>query len=218
MLIKWIVCEVAESSKERFSDAQQQWAEVAGLDGFLGQVGGWDVKTPGHACHVALWDSLEQYQTFMAGAHDAIVRKNAQADTYDAIAVALFEAVWEMPGQGGDLARALALGTVLRVADCAVRDDRRGHFLEVQRSVWIPGMAQAEGMLGGVFSQLRAANTRYLVATFWGDREAHARYVSECLPRLRAQAEVERDVEPLDAHLVQLEPSWRVLSTSNQGR
>jgi heme-degrading monooxygenase HmoA len=218
MLIKWIVCDVAESKKERFCHAQQQWAEVAGLDGFLGQVGGWDVKTPGHACLVALWDSPEQYQTFMAGAHEAIVRKNAQADTYDAIAVALFEAVWEMPGQCGSLARALALGTVLRVADCAVRDDRREHFLEVQRSVWMPGMAQAEGMLGGVFSQLRAANTRYLVATLWEDREAHARYVGECWPRLRAQAQVERDVERLDAHLVQLEPSWRVLSTSNLGR
>ena len=217
MLIKWIVCEVAASKKERFSHAQQQWAEAAGLDGFLGQVGGWDIQAPGHACLVALWDSPEQYQTFMAGAHEAIVRKSAQAGTYDAIAVALFEALWEMPGQCG-LPRALALGTVLRVADCAVRDDRREHFLEVQRSVWMPGMAQAEGMLGGVFSQGRAANTRYLVATLWEDREAHARYVGECLPRLRAQAQVGRDVERLDAHLVQLEPSWRVLATSHLGR
>jgi heme-degrading monooxygenase HmoA len=214
MLIKWMVCEVAESKKEHFSSAQQRWAEAAGLDGFLGQVGGWDVKTPGHACLVALWDSPEQYQTFMAGAHEAIVRKSAQAGTYDAIAVALFEALWEMPGQCGGLSRALALGTVLRVADCAVRDDRREHFLEVQRSVWTPGMAQAAGMFGGAFSRSRAADTRYLVATLWEDRETHARYVGECLPRLRAQAQVERDVERLDARLVQLEPSWRVLPTS----
>jgi heme-degrading monooxygenase HmoA len=218
MLIKWIVCEVAESKKERFSHAQQQWADAAGLVGFLGQVGGWDVKTPGHACIVALWDGPEQYQTFMAGAHDAIVRKNAQVDTYDAIAVALFDAIGEMPGRCGGLPRALALGTVLRIADCAVRDDRREHFLEVQRSAWMPGMARAEGMLGGVFSQGRAGNTRYLVPTLWEDREAHARYVGECLPRLRAQAQVEGDVERLDAHLVQLEPSWRVLATSGLGR
>jgi hypothetical protein len=218
MLIKWIVCKVAGPKKEHFSHAQQQWAEAAGLDSFLGQVGGWGLQKPGHACIVALWDGPEQYQTFMAGAHDAIVRKNAQADTYDAIAVALFDAVGEMPGRCGGLPRALAVGTVLRIADCAVKDDRREHFLEVQRSVWMPGMAQAEGMLSGVLSQLRAANTRYLVATLREDREAHARYVGECLPRLGALAQVEQDVERLDAHLVQLEPPWRVLPTFNRRR
>ena len=82
----------------------------------------------------------------------------------------------------------------------------------------MPGMAQADGMLGGVFSRCRAADTRYLVTTLWEDREAHARYVEECLPRLRGQAQVECDVERLDAHLVQLESSWRVLATSGLGR
>jgi heme-degrading monooxygenase HmoA len=217
MLGKWIVCEVAEEKEDRFSHAQEQWSEIAGLDGFLGQVGGWDARTPGRACIAALWADPKQYRAFMAGPHEDVVRESSQAATYDAIAVALFDVIGVMPGRCDSLNRALALGAVLRVADCAVRDDRREHLVEVQRSVWMPGMARADGMLGGVFGRVRGADARYLVATLWQDKEAHARYVAECLPRLRAEAEVERDVERLEGHLVHLEPPWRVLSTSDRG-
>jgi hypothetical protein len=39
MLIKWIMCNVPENKKVMFSQAQNK-----SLDGFLGQVGGWDIN------------------------------------------------------------------------------------------------------------------------------------------------------------------------------
>ncbi|EIJ82078.1 hypothetical protein PB1_04040 [Bacillus methanolicus PB1] len=44
MLIKWIMCNVPENKKEMFSQAQEQWAVLKSLDGFLGRVGGWDTN------------------------------------------------------------------------------------------------------------------------------------------------------------------------------
>src|SRR5262249_22146483 len=110
MLVKWIVCEVAESTRGQFSLAQEQWAAVAGLEGFVGQVGGWDITTACHACIMALWRSPESYQAFMTREHDAIARKNGQASTYDAITTSLFEGMWEMPGRASSLFEALRCG------------------------------------------------------------------------------------------------------------
>jgi heme-degrading monooxygenase HmoA len=217
MLVKWFVCEVAEPKKVRFSQAQEQWAAVASLEGLVGQVGGWDLKAAPHACIVALWRSPESYETFLTEEHDAIVRKSGQADTYDAIATSLFEALWEMPGRSPGLPQALASGGLLRAADCTVRAGRQDHFLEAQRSVWGPAMGASEGMLGGVFSRSKGADNRYLVTTFWTDRAAHDAYVRDRLPLLRSQAEVERDVERLEGRVHSLEPSWRVIPVGPEG-
>jgi heme-degrading monooxygenase HmoA len=211
MLVKWIVCEVAASNRARFSLAQEQWAAVAGLEGFAGQSGGWDLKAAAHACIIALWRGPESYQAFMTGEHDAIARKNGQADTYDAIKTSLFEVVWEMPGRASGLPEALRSGGILRTADCTVRPGRRERFLEVQRSLWTPAMSETDGMLGGVFNRLRGADNRYLVATFWKDRAAHEWYVANRLPRLRVEARVEQNVERMEGRVIALEPSWRVI-------
>ena len=65
---------------------------------------------------------------------------------------------------------------------------------------------------------MRGADDRYLVAAVWKDPESHARYVAERLPRLGAQAQVERDLESLDAHLVHLEPAWHAVRSRSDVR
>ncbi len=41
MIVKWIRCHVNEDNKEKFSTAQFYWSVLKGVDGFIGQVGGW---------------------------------------------------------------------------------------------------------------------------------------------------------------------------------
>jgi hypothetical protein len=213
MLVKWIVCEVAESKRAQFSLAQEQWAAVAGLEGFVGQVGGWNMTRACQACILALWRGPKSYEAFMTGEHDVIARKNAQADSYHAITTSLFEVVWEMPGRASSLLQALRCAGFLRTADCTVRAGRQEHFLEVQRCVWTPAMGETDGMLGGVFSRLRGGDRRYHVATFWTDQAAHEAYVANRLPHLRAKAHAEQDIERIEGRVICLERSWRVIAS-----
>jgi heme-degrading monooxygenase HmoA len=94
------------------------------------------------------------------------------------------------------------------VADCRVRPGRDDHFRDVQRTVWAPGMAEADGMLGGMFTQL--GDHRYLVTTGWRDAESHRRYVAERLPRLRERAGAAADLSAIRGHEVALMRSWLV--------
>ncbi len=49
MLIKWIKCQVPVPHKLSFSKAQETWTAVKGTEGFLGQIGGWDIHGPTEA-------------------------------------------------------------------------------------------------------------------------------------------------------------------------
>jgi heme-degrading monooxygenase HmoA len=214
MLLKWIVCQVARPNRDRFSQAQEQWAAVAGLEGFVAQVGGWDLGAECQACIAALWRDAASYGAFMTGEHEAIVRRNGQARTYDASTTALFEVLWEIPGWSPSLLSALGSGAIMRTADCVLRPGRQDHFLQVQQSLWAPAMDETEGMLGGVFGRSRGAGSRYLVATLWQDRAAHESYVENRLLDLRAQASVERDLERIEGRVIALERLWRVTAVS----
>jgi len=200
MLIKWIVCDVPAAKRAAFSAAQEAWSALAGAPGFVGQFGGWDQE--GRACIAGLWESRAAYAHFMAEIHDTITDRNAQADTYTAARVALFDAVMDvgapLPGAGGGL---------LRVADCRVSAGREAHFEEAQRSVWNPGMGGAPGMNGGVFARVCQ---RYLVLSRWEDAAVHDLYRVEIFPALHRRSGVTNDLEGIAGHLVDLEPVWAV--------
>ncbi|MBI4674990.1 MAG: YdbC family protein [Chloroflexi bacterium] len=211
MLIKWIVCCVPLTTRAEFAQAQCQWTPLSKLDGFLGQIGGWNSREPEQACILACWRDQAAYNAFMQNMHDAISDASAQHKTYDAIQVMLAEMVFPMTGKTAGLVAALPQGGVLRVADCIVSAERQAHFENVQRAVWTPAMAAADGMLGGAFSRVRAATPRYLVTSIWRDVAAHERYATIQAPILRQQADVEQDVQELRGYVVSLIPEWAVI-------
>ncbi|MFF2956067.1 DUF4937 domain-containing protein [Kitasatospora sp. NPDC057965] len=203
---KWIGCEVPEGGRGRFSDAQRAWAAIGDQPGLVGQVGGWD---GGCARVLGLWADEEAYGRFMRERHDAVVAASGQGGTYTAIVVGAGEVVLQMAGDAVDPRDALETAALLRVADCRIRPGRAGHFMDVQREVWAPGMAAAGGMLGGVVTRLDPQ--RYLVTTLWSGAAAHERYAAEQLPALRERAAVTDDLQALTGHLLPLEPAWTVL-------
>lgn len=214
MLLKWIVCEVAEEDREAFSVAQRSWAALRSVDGFLGQVGGWNVKSAGQACIVGLWADVGAYERFMREVHDSVFETSGQARTYRTIQVLLVDVLLDIEGSRPKLGAVLGDGGLLRVADCVLHPGRAAHFLEMQTSVWNPAMAAAGGMLAGVFGSVGREADHYLVCTMWQDVGVHQAYVDKILPALQERAAIGLDLRHITGHMVEVEPSWRVMPRS----
>lgn len=215
MLIKWIVCRVPAASREAFARGQAAWGKIAAAEGLVGQVGGFCAQDPEEACVLALWTSRGAYDRFMAHVHDAVTYRNEQARAYERIEVTLGASLLRMPGACPSLAEALRRAAALRVADCRIRPAAREHFVDMQLTTWAPGMAAADGMLGGAFSVAEDDPRRFLVTTLWAGEEAHAAYARDVLPGLRATASVDDDLERIVGRLVRLEPTWRVVGAAS---
>ncbi len=213
MLLKWIVCRVAADKAAAFSQAQRAWGACADAVGFLGQAGGF---AGDDACVAALWSDEPALAAFMAHLHDPIVAGTVQERTYESLETTPFRPLLRMRAASGARASlasvvdAVVDATVIRVADCRVRDGRADHFVDAQLRVWLPGMAAAPGMRGGFFSVSQEDPRRFLVVTGWDAAAAHDAYAKERVPELRAAASVDDDLESLRGHRVLCEPSWRV--------
>ncbi|GET23268.1 DUF4937 domain-containing protein [Prolixibacter denitrificans] len=212
MYIKWIVCQVKEGMKDAFSRAQEQWISTGQAEGFIAQVGGWNVQSENEACIIAFWESRGHAERFMVSLHDRVVEENRQSETYHAINVAYFDGLLEMEGQAASLVEAVRTGELLRIADCEVHSGRTEHFESVQQSVWLPAMQQAEGMLRGMFSKAEDGSNRYLVSTFWDTAVHHDHYQTEQVPLLRERASVTDDLHAITGKQVRLVKSWNVLA------
>ncbi len=210
-LLKWIVCQVPPELRNAFDQAQQQWQRLAAAAGFLGQIGGWDQRDPTQACILALWRDRAAYDRFMAQLHDDIVAQSDQRRTYTAIHVSMAEVLFPMPGAAPELGGALAMGNVLRVADCQVHSAQIDHFVTVQQQVWLSAMDPSDGMLGGCVSRTSVEDTHYLVTTLWDTMANHERYVVNQVPTLRTQAAVNDELMTLTGYVVALAPQWSVL-------
>jgi heme-degrading monooxygenase HmoA len=212
MLLKWIRCTVPARSREAFSHAQTRWSALRGVAGFRGQVGGWSAADPATACVLGLWRDRETYGSFMRDVHDRVADGSGQDRTYESISVVLCESRLEMRGLKPRIDEAVASAGFLRTADCRVRPGRSASFLQMQQSVWLPGLKAAGGMLAGSLAAIDGSDRRYLVATLWADEASHARYVRRDLEALRARAAVEADVDQIAGTFVELDPGWTVVA------
>ncbi len=211
MYIKWIVCNVKKELKKEFSKAQEKWISTQKAEGFIGQVGGWEVKNENMAYIISFWENKKSLECFMKKSHDKILFDSNQPDTYESISVVHFESVLEMEGSAGSLKDAIKLGKLLRVADCLVKFNRTKHFEKMQKTVWLPGMKKSEGMLGGLFSKAESNIPRYLVSTFWDSIEHHNNYVINKLPIFQSESKVEEDIDVIIGIQVLLKDAWRIM-------
>jgi heme-degrading monooxygenase HmoA len=91
MLAKMMTCHVHDNQKDVFSYKQQHWSALAHVDGFIGQLGGWNIDQPTEAFVLGLWDNEETYQDFMKNTHDSIFYKSGQETTYHHLDVDIFK-------------------------------------------------------------------------------------------------------------------------------
>ncbi len=223
MLAKLIVCRVHPESSAAFSVAQESWADLAPVPGFQGQLGGWhcsadsDVSSPDKVASAVVlgsWQNGAARDAFMANVHDGITDSSHQETTYQSCEVAAFELI-------GVAARSVppplvgpddqsAHGGILRLADCRLHPQRVAHFVNVQDTIWNPGMAAAPGFVRGGYWRHETDPQRFLVSTLWASAAAHDDYARTIMPQLRERADVDQDLLSIAGWRVELEPSWRV--------
>ena len=146
MYIKWIVCEVKNNSEKEFSAAQEQWVETQNSDGFIGQVGGWDINNKNTACIISFWENENSLNLFMKNIHDKIFFMNNQSKYYNSIKVDHFNSLLNMEGKLNTLIDVLNNGKLLRIGDYFVKKEKNEHFETVQKNIWLPGMKKIKGM------------------------------------------------------------------------
>jgi len=210
MLLKWIVCTVSDECKNSFSEKQQKWKEISSISGFLGQVGGWDLKAPDDACIVCLWQDQFSYKEFMEKEHDRIFLDNNQAAVFEKIEVTLLEPTSIMPGVHKNMLDCLHLAKAIRVADCFVIPEREEHFNQAEKQIWIPGMAQAQGMLAGSYNKALGKDVRYIVTTLWASLEEHNQYAQTLMPEMQKKSEVSHDIKRMLGRVIVLDDNWLV--------
>jgi len=212
MIIKVITCKVSEESKEDFFEEQKIWKALSPLNGFLGQVGGWSNKEPLTACIFAFWENQEAYQYFMEKAHDEILLHSNQSSTYKSIDVTLYEESVTIPGSEKKIIHAIEDSKYVRVAMAQVKPDHVDHFIDMQKTIWNPGMMVAEGFLGGSFAIPKKRMRDFLVFTCW---ENERFYVEKHFPVLVTSAKMQTHVQKIKGEELVLEEAWRVLPCNN---
>ncbi|WP_099156953.1 YdbC family protein [Virgibacillus ndiopensis] len=210
MLIKRILCNVNVNDARNFSEAQQKWNVLRDSKGFLGQIGGWSIKDTQTACIFSFWEDEEVYNYFMENEHDQVYVSSSQGSTFASINVDLFQKEFGISGSRQDIKAVVKHSNFFRTALSNVKKDRTNHFLEMQRTIWNPGMKQVEGMYGGEFARSLHHKRQFLVLTGWKDSASHQVYRSKYFPELRKIAEPEQDVKELDGEQFRVEESWRV--------
>lgn len=205
MLIKSIICKVSDEKKALFSAAQEQWSELNALNGFYGQIGGWDES---EACIVSLWGNMKMYQSFMNESHDMIINDNNQESTYTSCETELYQSLFDMAET--PFVEALAHSSFLRIAICDVKQESEKQFLHMQETVWNPGVTSAEGMMGGIVGKSLSSN-RYIVLSLWKDAAAHSQYVKEIFPQLLHTANPSQQVLHTEGKQTTLVSSWSIL-------
>ncbi|RBP03887.1 YdbC family protein [Rossellomorea aquimaris] len=217
MIIKAITCKVSEECKEDFFEEQKIWKALSPLNGFLGQVGGWSKKEPLTACIFAFWENQEAYKHFMDDAHDEIFFRSNQSSTYKSIDVSLYEENITIPGSEKRIIHALKKGKYVRMARVQVKPDHSDHFIEMQETIWNPGMSVAEGLLRRSFASSKKRMRDFLVFSCWKNERFHQEYVEKHFPVLVAATKIETDVQEIEGEELVLEEAWRVLPSNNGG-
>jgi len=219
MYVKLIRCRVALDLKERFSRGQLRWSGLAGVPGFVAQVGGWSRRD--EAVILAVWQDQPSYVAFMRDVHDAVFEGGEQPGSYHWSKVTLWPGVTAISGHPSvSSPRAWLDVEVLRLTRCVVPETaHRAHFEERQRRIWAPSMASNEGMRGGIFCRNEA---EYLVVTGWQTAASHTAWRHHTFPSAWGRAKDAESSRPLvvsgSSATLQLLPEWRVVACSIDDR
>lgn len=207
---KFIRYSVMPSLRERFSRAQEAWSVTANCEGFLNQCGGWDVKT-GDAIVLSSWTDSESLAKFMSENHDEIDKTSKQRETYKKCAVSHLRDALQIPSFD---TTPQSDAEFIRIASCDLKPDSEQRFLEIQETIWNPGMSSCKGMLGGTLMKDSTVKNRYLAVSFWKRVTDHLRYMNDVFPSVSQSANIAEHLESITSYRVLIERNWQIHSVT----
>lgn len=210
MIIKWTVCSVPVSERRVFSYRQRDWKRMARIKGFLGRIGGWNIKNPLEACTLTFFQDMDAYQLFVDRGHSDLIRLSESAERFSIIDSQVYQKENDIFGLSHEqvYASIADCGHLLKIGDCQVREEKKEDFLLMQCSVWNLGMANAPGMTTGLFAESVQDATRYLILTRWKSRGEYQAYEEHVLPKLLNWAYDDQVEEQFQGRLIRLVEDW----------
>jgi len=91
MFLKHIFCTIKPENRLAFSEAQRAWSKTRESEGFLIQIGGWNLSHPNEAVILSFWKNKSFLDDFMNNSHDDIFYQSNQLETYENIIISYFE-------------------------------------------------------------------------------------------------------------------------------
>ncbi len=210
MHIKRIICEVKEGFEKEFSVAQEQWVEIRGIDGFIGQIGGWDLNRSRTAYIIGFWKAEYYLKQFMKNIHDKIFFKNSQSEFYDSIRVNHFDSLSVMDDSYNSLLEALNYAKVLQVTEYIVRSEKVEFFETFQKDIRIAERKRIQGVLGVDVAKATDNKPEYLVSTLWDTVQNFNKYTMQKMPEY-ANINLENDIKTIITGNILLSDAWRII-------
>lgn len=208
MICKYIRCAVDPEFQQAFSTGQEEWSQTSECSGFRAQLGGWNAAN-NRAVIFSLWEDEASVKSFMENEHDVIAERAAQKKSYNSCTVSYLERVLIIPSLEKPVFPEKEC-RFIRMADCKVIPNMDDEFIHQQRTIWNPGMAPVEGMLGGSFWGFSQEPGRYLVTTFWKTEKDHKNYIDNHFPKLKSRSRDSVCLESLSGLGFDCEKKWGV--------
>lgn len=209
MIIEWVVCSVPVSERTAFSHYQRAWKPFSNTVGFLGRIGGWNIKNPLEANTITFWEDEQALQSQKANGETypgneflSLIHTQVYQKKIDILGLAQ-QQVYASITDGGHL---------LKIGDCQVKKASRDHFLLMQQSIWNLGMANTPGMKTGLVAE-QATTNRYLILTRWKNEGEYKAYEEHILPKLLNWAYDGQVEEQFQGRLIDLEQDWHVVAS-----
>jgi hypothetical protein len=209
VLVKWMVCKVLPHERVKFSLAQEEWIALKEVNGFIGQIGGWDLIEKNCACILALWEDMDTYNHIMKQAHDEIFLKFKQNKYYESISVTLYECLFNIQGINRHFYDSIHTGKFMSVTDATVHDSFKENFIKVQKEMWNSGNGSASGMYSGVISD--TLENKFLISILWKNQLSHQKQVETKIQFFRDQPDPENPLKSINNRIINLEPKWNVI-------
>jgi hypothetical protein len=209
VIVKWMVCKVLPHERDKFSLAQVEWIALKEVNGFIGQIGGWDLIENNCACILALWEDLDTYNHFMKKAHDEIFLKFKQNKYYESISVTLYECFFNIQGINRHFYDSLHTGKFMSVTDVTIHDSFKENFIKVQKDMWNSGNGTDSGLYSGVLSD--TLENKFLISILWKDQLSHQKYIENNIQIFRDKPNPENALKSIINRLIILEPKWNVI-------
>jgi heme-degrading monooxygenase HmoA len=200
MIIKFIECIPVPGKENAFSQAQEAWKSVSECNGFISQYGGWD-NNSSNAIVLSLWHDQSSVNEFMLSVHDDIAEKNSQYQTYQQCTVhylTIEQLIAINPSEVG----------FIRIDDCKLKQNAKQNFFKDQQSILNPLISSCSGMLGGYIAKFNKEPDRYMVISFWQDRQSNSQYITNQFQIARNQVNLNAYVDCLASYQIPAVKSW----------
>lgn len=208
MIINWIVSSVPVSDRRTFSNRQRVWKQLANTPGFLGRIGGWNIKNPIEASIFTFWKDMDSYQeSIEAGYFGGELDHSERSSIVD---LQVYQKKNDIIGlkRKQVFAPIADCGHLLKIGDCQIKEEKKDNFLLMQQSVWNLGMANTPGMTTGLFAESVQATNRFLILTRWKNKDEYTAFEEHILPKLLHWAYDEKVEEQFQGRLIRLVKDW----------